>query len=445
MTHIEEEKLLEEIRNSAIPVEGAPDFNVLLDLVGNARFVLLGEATHGTHEFYAARADITMRLIREKNFNAVAVEADWPDAYRVNRYIRGRGLDRFAIDSLADFTRFPTWMWRNTDVLNFIGELHEHNSLLPEESKVGFYGLDFYNLFASIDTVIAYLEKTDPEAAKRARYRYSCFDQFNRDAETGDVESALDIDKSRQDEVVAQLRDLQQQGFEKIRKEGLTARGELFFTLQNARLSQHAEEYYRMMFSGRTSTWNLREHHMVDTLEALAESIEPIQPPKIVVWAHNSHIGDARATDVSGWSQLNLGQIVRERYGSEAALVGFTTHHGTVSSASDWDETVERKSVRPALPESYEDLFHRSEMSSFLLLLRSLPASLQALHEKRLERAIGVVYLPESERARHYFRADLPGQFDAIIHLDDTSAVEPLEYSPVWEAGEIPEKSRIGG
>jgi erythromycin esterase-like protein len=444
MAQTEEQDLLNEIRNSALPLEDTRDYDALLDLIGDARYVLLGEATHGTHEFYAARAEITMRLIREKNFAAVAVEADWPDAYRVNRYVRARGLDRFAVDSLSDFIRFPTWMWRNTDVLNFIGELRDHNALLPEDGKVGFYGLDLYNLFASIDAVIAYLELTDPEAAKRARYRYSYFDRFTHDAEANGLEAAMDIDKSSQDELVAQLREMQRQHFEKIRKEGLTPRGELFFALQNARLSQNAEDYYRAMFSGRTSTWNLRDRHMFETMEALAESIAMIRPPKIVVWAHNSHLGDARATDVSNRGQVNIGQLVRERHGSESVLVGFTTHHGTVSAASDWGETVERKRVRPAVSESYEDLFHRAEIPSFYLSLRALPPSLQGLRERRLERATGVVYLPESEEASHYFPADLPGQFDAVIHIDETSAVEPLEYSPVWEAGEIPETHSIG-
>lgn len=439
MNSPEEQSLLESIRRSAVSLEGPGDYHALIDRIGDASFVLLGEATHGTHEFYEARAAITMRLIREKNFAAVAVEADWPDAYRVNRYVRGMNLDRYAIESLGDFKRFPTWMWRNTEVLDFIAELREHNNLLPEESKVGFYGLDLYSLYSSIEAVIDYLEKADPEAAKRARYRYSCFEQFNHGEEAYGLEAALGIDKSCEDEVVAQLREFQQQSFDRLSKDGFAARGELFHAQQSARLVQDSEEYYRGMFSGRTSTWNLRERHMADTLDALVAHFSQNRPAKIVVWEHNSHIGDARATDFSSWGGVNVGQIVRERHGSNTFLVGFTTSHGTVSAASDWGETVERKQVRPALPESYEDLFHRTGIYSFLLPLRALPENLEPLNERRPERAIGVVYLPQSERISHYFQASLPQQFDAVIHFDQTTALEPLEYTPVWEEGEVAE------
>ncbi len=436
--------LLEGIRSAAIPFGEHRGYDELMDLIGNASFVLLGEATHGTHEFYNIRAEITMRLIREKNFAAVAVEADWPDAYRVNRYIRGMNLDRYAVDSLSDFKRFPTWMWRNTEVLDFIGELREHNTLLPDEGKVGFYGLDLYSLYSSIEEVLSYLDRTDPEAAKRARYRYSCFEQFNHDEESYGLEAALNVDKSCEDEVVAQLRELQQNNMSRLRREGLTARGELFYAGQNARLIKNAEEYYRSMFAGRVSTWNIRDRHMAETVNALAEHFSQTRPGKIVVWEHNSHIGDARATDFSSWGEVNVGQIIREQHGSEAVLIGFTTSHGTVSAASDWGETVERKQVRPAIPGSYEDLFHNAGIYSFLLPLRDLPGNLKALNDKRLERAIGVVYLPQSERTSHYFQASLPRQFDAVIHIDRTTALEPLEYTPVWEEGEVPETFPAG-
>ncbi len=443
MSETNEKELLEEIRNVSIPVEGAQDYDSLLKLIGDSSFVLLGAATHGTLEFHSARADITMRLIREKNFAAVAVEADWPDAYRINRYVRGMGLDRFASDSLDDFTQFPAWMWKNEATLDFIGELHEHNSLLPDKSKVGFYGLDLYSFYSSADATIRFLAETDPEAAERARSRFSCFEQFNHGSESNGIEAAMDIEESLRDKAAARLSELRREGMERIRKEGLTARGELFFARQNALLAETAEEHYRMMFSGRTSMWNSRDRHMADTLDALAGHIALVRPPKVVAWAHNSHIGDARATDFSDWGRVNLGQLARERHGTDAALVGFTTYHGTVSAASDWGAAVERKKIQPASPGSCEDLFHRTGTRSFLLPLRNPPQSMQALHDRRPERAIGAVYQPRSERSNHNIYADLQNQFDAIIHFDHTKAVKPLEYNPVWEAGEVTENVSV--
>ena len=431
----------------ARPLTGAKeDYDPLLEMIGDARFVLLGEASHGTHEFYRERAQITKRLIVEKGFRAVAVEADWPDAYRVNRYVRGAGADASANDALGDFKRFPTWMWRNTDVLDFVGWLKDHNDALGDQAtKVGFYGLDLYSLFTSIEAVLAYLDKVDPEAARRARYRYSCFEDFGEDTQAYGYAATFGLSEPCENEAVSQLMELRQRAAEYARRDGWVAADEFFYAEQNARLVKNAEQYYRSMFRGHTLSWNLRDRHMAETLDALVAYLDQQGPKaKIVVWEHNSHLGDARATESGESGQLNVGQLVRERYGREAALVGFTTYTGTVTAASDWDGPAERKLVRPALPQSYELLFHLAPQPRFLLVTRQNEELAETLRGERLERAIGVIYRPETERLSHYFRARLSDQFDAVMHFDDSRAVEPLERTTRWETGEAPETYPYG-
>jgi erythromycin esterase-like protein len=426
----------------ASPLTGVKeDYDPLLEMIGDARFVLLGEASHGTHEFYRERAQITKRLIAEKGFRAVAVEADWPDAYRVNRYVRGAGADAGAYDALGDFKRFPAWMWRNTDVFDFVGWLRDHNDALGDQAmKVGFYGLDLYSLFNSIEAVLAYLDKVDPEAARRARYRYSCFEDFGEDTQAYGYAATFGLSDPCEAEAVSQLAELRQRAAEYARRDGWVADDEFFYAEQNARLVKNAEQYYRSMFRGHTLSWNLRDRHMAETLDALVAYLDRQGPKaKIVVWEHNSHLGDARATESGESGQLNVGQLVRERYGREAALVGFTTYTGTVTAASDWDGPAERKRVRPALPQSYESLFHDAPPPRFLLLTRKDEKLAETLRAERLERAIGVIYRPQTERLSHYFRARLSDQFDAVMHFDETRAVEPLERTTRWEAGEVPE------
>lgn len=423
----------------------AGDYDPLLEGIGDARFVLLGEASHGTHEFYKERAQITKRLIKEKGFTAVAVEADWPDAYRVNRYVRGLGDDAEAIDALADFKRFPAWMWRNADVLDFVGWLRAYNEARSLNARVGFYGLDLYSLHASIEAVLKYLDQVDPEAARRARYRYSCFEHFGEDTQAYGYAASFGLTQTCETEVIDQLIELQRRAAEYARRDGRVAADEFFFAEQNARLVKDAEEYYRSMFRGRVSTWNLRDRHMVETLQALVAHLEAQgQNSKVVVWAHNSHLGDARATDMGRSGEFNVGQLVREHYGHQAVLVGFSTHSGTVTAASNWDGPAERKRVRPALAGSYESLFHEVGRSRFMLDLRDGGVVADALRQQRLERAIGVIYLPQSERVSHYFYATMPDQFDVVLHFDETRAVEPLERTAGWEAGEAPETFPFG-
>lgn len=434
--------LTDVVREAAHQLTGvAEDYDPLMKMIGDSPLVLIGEATHGTHEFYRERAQITKRLIREKGFTAVAVEADWPDAYRVNRYVRGASTDGDAVEALGGFKRFPSWMWRNADVLDFVGWLRTHNDELPRgTTRVGFYGLDLYSLHTSIEAVLTYLEKVDPEAAARARTRYACFDHFGKDEQAYGYATGLGLSKSCEQEVVSQLVELHNRAAEYARRDGRVSPDDYFYAEQNARLIINAEQYYRSMFRGRVSSWNLRDLHMAETLESLINYLrnQTLQP-KIVVWEHNSHLGDASATYMHREGEWNVGQLVRERHGRDAVLIGQTTYEGTVTAASNWGAPAERKRVRPGLPVSYETLFHEVRLPRFLLNLRDEHQAAQALRGPLLERAIGVIYLPETERESHYFDARLSQQFDAVLHFDQTRAVEPLERTVEWETGEVAE------
>ncbi|HKT08311.1 MAG TPA: erythromycin esterase family protein [Gemmatimonadaceae bacterium] len=429
------------IRDAARPLAGArDDFDPVMALVGDARVVLIGEASHGTHEFYRIRAEITKRLIRERGFGAIAAEADWPDAYRINRYVRGTGTDADASEALNGFRRFPQWMWRNADVLDFVGWLREFNEQVPDGNrKVGFYGLDLYSLHASMAAVLEYLRVVDPAAAKRAQYRYACFEQFGEDPQAYGYAASYGLAPSCEREVVEQLVDLRRSAADYAQRDGRVAADDLFFTEQNARVVRNAERYYRAMFGSRVQSWNLRDQHMTDTLQALVSFLDRSAPgSKVVVWAHNSHVGDARATELGAGGELNVGQLTRQQFGAGVVALGFTTFRGTVTAASDWDAPAERKVVRPALPESFEAVFHDAPRN-FFLDLRTPSAVATALDDVRIERAIGVIYRPETERLSHYFSARLSRQFDGILHYDETRAVEPLERSGVWDRGEVPE------
>jgi erythromycin esterase-like protein len=432
------------IREKAINLKGASDAaDEILKLIGNAQFVLLGEASHGTREFYQSRAEITKRLIREKDFCAVAVEADFPDAYRVNRFVYGSGEDKTALNALSNFRKYPLWMWRNQEVLRFIEWLRAHNDAQREaQKKIGFYGLDLYSLHASMEAVLSYLSKVDPEAAQRARYRYSCFEDFGEDPQSYGYAASFDLKHSCEDEAVKQLVELQRRSAEYTGSgdEGALARDEYFFAEQNARLVKNAEEYYRQMFHRNVSSWNLRDKHMAESLSAIAKYLENQgQTGKIVVWAHNSHLGDASATDMAKRGEWNLGQLAREEYGREAVrIIGFTTFTGTVTATDNWNEPAQLKRVRPALPESCENLFHRTEIENFFLNLRDAGDQLrQVIFGKSiLQRAIGVIYRPQSERVSHYFQTHLPQQFDGVLHFDETRAVTPLDNDAGWKTGD---------
>jgi erythromycin esterase-like protein len=434
-----DQETIDVVRHAAIWFEPRSDgFGPLLDRIGSASIVLIGEASHGTHEFYETRAELTKALILQKGFNLVAVEADWPDAYRANRWVRHTSEDRDAETALGDFTRFPRWMWRNRDVVSFLRWLHDYNGSVETSSRVGFYGLDLYSLHASIEAVLSYLQKVDPAAAQRARYRYGCFEDFAEDSQAYGYAATVGLSRSCEDDVVAELVELRRRSADYASRDGRIAADEYFFAEQNARLIRNAEEYYRAMFGGRVASWNLRDTHMMETLRALLAQINAASGrARGVVWAHNSHLGDARGTQMGDRGELNLGQLVRETYGTQACAIGFTTHTGTVTAASNWDEPAERKHVRPSLPGSYERLFHDTGIERFLLALHDSDTR-AALSAPRLERAIGVIYRPDTERMSHYFRARLADQFDAVLHIDRTNALAPLE---AWSRDEadVPE------
>jgi erythromycin esterase-like protein len=444
----EKASIRDAVMSGAIPLRPneMTDYDPLIDQIANARFVLIGEASHGTHEFYRERAQITKRLITEKGFSAIAAEADFPDAYRVNSYVRLAGEDSSATEALDGFKRFPAWMWRNADVLDFVGWLRSYNDDLAwDAAKVGFYGLDLYSLHTSMEAVLAYLQKVDPEGAKRARGRYSCFDHFSEDSQAYGYATAFGLSKSCEDEVVGQLTEMTRRAGELAQRDGHAAADEFFSAEQNARLVKNAEQYYRMMYRSDVSSWNLRDRHMAETLVSLEKHLSKGgKPAKIVVWEHNSHLGDARATEMGARGELNVGQLIRQRYGEDAVLVGFTTHHGTVTAATNWGDDAERKRVRPALGGSVEEIFHNTGIERFMLILSGESDARMALTEPMLERAIGVIYRPETERHSHYFRTILPDQFDVVIHIEETRAVEPLERTSIWEKGEAPETFPMG-
>jgi erythromycin esterase-like protein len=424
--------LANEIRQQTIMLRGSmDDYQPLLDTIGDVRFVLIGEASHGTHEFYKIRAELTKELIYSHGFAAVAVEGDWPDCYRVNRYVRGDHKIRNTQDALSAFQRFPTWMWRNEVVADFVYWLHGYNEGVERpRQRVGFYGLDLYSLHASIAAVVDYLDKTDPPAAARARRYYSCFDRVHAENPQGyGYAASLGLTPSCEDDVLKQLVTLQQRASDYLGKDGFEASEDYFSAEQNAKVVAGAENYYRTMFKGHVSSWNKRDLHMLKTLDALAGHLNEQRkaPAKIVVWAHNSHLGDARATEMGERGEWNLGQLMREQHGKDVFSIGFSTYSGTVTAADDWDMPGKTKTVQPGMKESYEGLFHDVGIPNFMLPLWQTEALNKHLQLSRLQRAIGVVYRPETERQSHYFFARLPAQFDALIHIDKTRALSPLK------------------
>jgi erythromycin esterase-like protein len=441
-------EIIQAVQDSARPLSGTDaEFDHILDVIGDKRFVLIGEASHGTHEFYSIRAQITERLIEEKGFTAVIVEADWPDAYRVNRYVRGAGEDKSAAAALTGFKRFPTWMWRNRDVVEFVEWLRARNLALSRaQSKAGFYGMDLYSLYNSIEEVLTYLDRVDPQAARRARDRYACFERFDDDPQSYGYAAGFDLEASCEEHVISQLSDLVRQAPRYSTMDGQVAEDEYFFAEQNARLVRNAEEYYRSMFRGHVDSWNLRDQHMVETIEELMTYLNRRGGRnKAVVWAHNSHLGDARFTEMGERGEWNVGQLMRDRFGFHDVFnIGFTTHAGTVTAASDWGSDVELKRVVPSLHGSVERLFHECGIPRFSLIFDEHPKLREMLSEPMLERAIGVIYLPRTERMSHYFNARISKQFDAVIHVDQSRALEPLDRSAMWIPHEEPETYPTG-
>ncbi|HSP32149.1 MAG TPA: erythromycin esterase family protein [Halomonas sp.] len=422
------------IEENALELTGSPeDYDAIVEAARDKRFVMIGEASHGTREFYRIRAEITRRLIEEQGFAAVAVEADWPDAYVVNRYVWNVSSATSAEQALDAFKRFPVWMWANTEVRDFVRWLASFNEARcstfgQDERPVGFYGLDLYSMGNSVHAVLDYLDKHDLPAAIRARQRYACLDQFLDQPQQYGRSIELGLTLSCEQAIIDQLIELQHQILPRLKGDHQIEEEHRFCVEQNAKVVLHAEEYYRSMFQGRVSSWNLRDGHMFETLEALqAHLSEKLnRSAAVVVWAHNSHIGNAAVTDMGRWGEFNVGQLAREKYAQNALLVGFTTAIGEVTAASNWNEPGERKSIREPLEGSYERLFHQVKSKRFLLDLRERNAATAVLETPRLHRAIGVIYRPETERQSHYFLSTLSQQYDFILHIDKTHALEAL-------------------
>lgn len=426
------------VRQSAEPLDSidSSDLDAIVDRIADARVVLLGESTHGTSEFYRMRARITRELISRRGFSFVAVEADWPDAARIDDYVLG-GPRRSSLP-FTPFERFPTWMWRNEEVHAFVDWLRAYNAD-HRGREVAFHGLDLYSLFTSIAAVVAYLDDVDPDAARVARHRYGALTPWQKDPAAYGQAVLVGRYESSEQAVVAMLRDMLARRLDYARRDG----DRFFDAAQNARVAANAERYYRAMYYGSRTSWNLRDTHMFDTLQALLAFHGP--GSKGVVWEHNSHVGNAAATEMGARGEHNVGQLCRASFGPDAYIVGFGTDHGTVAAASTWDAPVQTMAVRPGHPESYERVFDATGVPAFVLPLRHprRRAVCDELQAPRLERAIGVIYRPDSELESHYFYASLPRQFDELVWFDETNAVHPLPASPRPSA-DLPETYPFG-
>jgi erythromycin esterase len=423
--------LIDAVGEAGSPLRGDADLDPLLERIGDAHVVLLGEASHGTSEFYTWRDRISRRLIEEKGFSFIAVEGDWPDCHAVNRYVKGKGEARAtARDVLHAFERWPTWMWANEEVVALAEWLRQHNRTVDEERRVGFYGLDVYSLWDSMSTVIEFLEAVDPGAAARARTAYGCFDPYEQDVQDYAMATAL-VPTSCEDEVVRILSTLRQNAREYRERD----RDGYFDAEQNALVARNAELYYRTMIRGGAASWNVRDTHMMETLQRLLKHHGP--DSKAIVWEHNTHVGDARATDMARAGMVNVGQLARQEWGGDVVIAGFSSYAGTVIAGRGWGAPMERMTVPAAREGSWEAVFHAAEASDRLLLLDALDDAPGAL-DPRGHRAIGVVYDPAAERFGNYVSSVLPYRYDAILHLDRTEALRPLHY-PAHADAEPPE------
>ena len=415
----DEERLIEGIRQVAAPLRDDADLDPLLERVGDARVVLLGEASHGTHEYYTWRDRISRRLIEEKGFHFIAVEGDWPDCYLVNRWVKGVDGGRSAREMLHAFERWPTWMWANDEVAHLAEWLRERNAARPDEQKVGFYGLDVYSLWDSMDVVTRYLEQVDPEAAARARRSYGCFDPYEEDVQDYAMATAL-VPTSCEQEVLRTLVELRSKG-----PDYATEDREAFFNAeQNALVARNAERYYRAMIRGGASSWNVRDTHMVETLERLLQHHGP--EARAIVWEHNTHVGDARATDMARVGMVNVGSLARDRWGGDVVIAGFSSYRGSVIAGTEWGAPMRRMPVPEAREGSWEQLFHAAGAEDKLLMMDTLDGVPGAL-DGRGHRAIGVVYHPEREANGNYVPSVLPYRYDAMLYIDRSHALKPLK------------------
>lgn len=411
------------IRRAARPILGTGDeYADILGPAGSARRVLLGESTHGTHEYYRARGRISERLVLEHGVQAIAIEGDWTPTFRVNLYVRGLGTDRSADQALQDYTSFPRWMWPNTAFRDFIERLRAINMSRPAEQRVGVYGMDVYALFNAADQVVAHLRQVNPGAAQRVSRHYQCFARYNRETDAYG-EASRTASRRCDDEAAAAVREVSSLP----RPSGAEAAERHFGMVRNAISVTQAEEYFYTAYSG-TNAWNVRDRGMERNVEDIAGHVGALsgRPGKVVMWAHNSHVGDARATSAANRGELNIGQLMRHRHGDAAMLIGFFSHSGTVFAAPDWGAAGRVYEMRPALPGSHSDLFRQAGMPAFSLLLRGNAQLKSQLSRAMPQRAIGVIYVPQTERQSHYFDARLAEQFDAVVFFERSNAVAPL-------------------
>jgi erythromycin esterase-like protein len=396
------------------------DLDVLLDRVGDARVVMLGEATHGTHEFYRWRATVTRRLITERGFSFVAVEGDWPDCQRVDRSVRWLpGAPTDPREALAAFERWPTWMWANEEVVDFCCWLHGHNGMVDETARVGFHGLDVYSLWESLREILTYLREHEPEQVPAALAAYRCFEPYAEDAQAYAWATRL-VPTSCESRVMDLLATV---------RERAADRGSHFGVWQNAEVVVGSERYYRAMVRGGRESWNVRDRHMDETLDRLLTRYGPTA--RAVVWAHNTHIGDARATDMADAGMVNIGQLARERYGADqVVLVGFGTHRGTVVAGDAWGAPMGLKALPPARPDSLEDVLHATAPPEALFVFPRGDRP-DLLTDELDHRAVGVVYQPDRERWGNYVRTVLGERYDAFFWFDETRGVRPLHTRAV--------------
>lgn len=421
--------LLTLLNKEAIPcdLENKQFYEKLSNMIGDARIVLMGEATHGTSEFYQARMELSLYLIQQFGFHAIAIEGDWTSVFSANCYIQGKESSVSAEKALEQFKRFPEWMWRNKLMSEFLKKLRQYNDLLSDKLKISIYGLDLYCLTESLDAVIHYLKKHYPKEAEKAIERYACFDHVKVDPQAYSYLVEHHVKASCTEEVKAQLMDIQHLAYQNIAFK-TDEFDQAFYAIQNARVVKNAENYYRALFGSHHLTWNIRDQHMADTLQNIIAHIESKikEPAKVIIWAHNSHVGDARATEMSEKNEINLGQLVRERFNTSTYSLGFSTAIGTVTAASEWGGAAMAKNINAPIAGSYEALFHQAEVKNFILDLRRKSHLTHLLNSPQLQRAIGVIYRPETERMSHYFFTHLPYQFDSLIHLDNTNFLKAI-------------------
>ncbi len=422
---------IDAVRRLAEPLTGGErDYDTVMDIVGSHQFVLLGESTHGTREFYRERARLTRRLIEEKGFTVVLFEADWPDAYDVNEFIHGQNAAS-AAEALTTFSEFPRWMWGNEEIRGFVTWMQTYNQTpRGAADPVGVYGMDLYSVKESMGDVLAFLRREDPAAAARAERRYRCLARHVDDMARYGAGVAAGRQVPCRSDAVEQFQELDNRVIQSAAGHR-PGDDRLISAWQNARVVVNGEAYYRAAYEGGVASWNLRDRHMADTIDAVSRHLNEgaAQPAKVVVWAHNSHLGDARVTERSAIGELNVGQLMRQRHDGQSVLIGFTTYGGTVRAAPSWGAQGREYPLKPARADSFAAIFHDTGIPAFTLRLRGSPESAVALGSRRLERFVGVIYVPGAERESHYVETDLGRQYDAIVHIDQTTAVTPLTAS----------------